>query len=101
MSMKAGGELVPGGLAMIIGGSNMGAVVELVHPTYPGCIYNAPDGRRYRLKADGEPGFLVRGPGFVSQAFGGNEGYKKVKHLLPINPSADPVEITQQQECEV
>lgn len=66
MSMKAGGELVPGGLAMVIGGSNLGVVVELVYATYPGCIYEAPNGRIYRLRPDGERGFLVRGNGFVS-----------------------------------
>lgn len=98
MTNPSRGELVPGGLAMVIGGSNIGAIVELVYGIQPGAIYSGPDGRIYRLGIGRPAGFLVRGDGFVSEIFGGNEGFKMAKDLMPINPEPDPLEITQHQE---
>lgn len=80
MTNQPRGELVPGGLAMIIGSIHgqseyIGTIVTLVDRFH--CHYGAawrtepvPSGACVALE----------------------------DHLLPINPSADPLEITQQME---
>ncbi len=77
------GELVPGGLAMIIGSIHgesgyIGTTVTLVERFH--CQYGAA------WRTDPVP----------SGACVALE-----KHLMPINPSADPLEITQQREEKV
>lgn len=100
MNNQPRGELVPGGLAMVIGGSNIGVLVEILARSEAGESVKCPDGVD-RTRRCGVLGFLVTGPGFISEVYGGRWGFKKAHHLLPINPSADPLEINQQMEEKV
>lgn len=104
MTNQPCGELVPGGLAMIVGCNsnpfNIGRIITTEKLASFGDI--GPDGSTY----GGPGGWLCRGDGlFVSRLGGGVEKadycYSDPRHLMPINPCADLLEITQQQECEV
>lgn len=103
MNMRAGGELVPGGLAMVIGcvrnPINIGKIVTTEKFSKRGDF--APDGTLF----DDEDAWFCTAPDlFVMNANKAivNTGYSYIgaEHLLPINPSADPLEISQQQEVE-
>ncbi len=102
MNNQPRGELVPGGLAMVIGSIShkhlIGRSVRLIEfiPAgqygewqAQGCgrtVTNVSTDDCWLCEVDGKTlrGVCLFIPG----------------HLLPINPSADPLEITQQQEVE-
>ncbi len=90
------GELVPGGLAMVIGGperpEDIGLLVTLIELAQPGQYYKHPSWS-HDLNEENEAAWLVE----LNEEEG---ALKRPQHLLPINPSADPLEITQQQEVE-
>lgn len=104
MNNQPRGELVPGGLAMVYGlksdPEDNGRIVTTIEKVFHG--HKAPDGAPYfsrkeawycearGLKTKKQNGALVEtGYAYFSPA-----------NLLPINPSADPLEITQQHEVE-
>ncbi len=100
MNNQPRGELVPGGLAMIIGArycpENIGKIVTLERYVTKGdmiCGYSV-DADGWHIKGD-LMSWTSRG------AVKMRESLAMPAQLLPINPSADPLEITQQQECEV
>lgn len=100
MTDQARGELVPGGLAVIISAKhcheNIGKIVTL---------------ERYVKKGDLIGGYLVDADGWhiTGDLVSWNSiGSVRMKHslampyqLMPINPEADPLSIDQRQECEV
>ena len=97
---QAKGELVPGGLAMVIGcmvdQSNIGMIVvtesQVEHgSTYDGYMYNGPSGA-WLCTADGL--YVLRGGEPVRAGY----AYIDAEHLMPINPEADPLETTQERD---
>jgi hypothetical protein len=99
---NAKGELVPGGLAMVIGcardPSNIGKSVtteflaEEGH-VVDGRVYSGGDGSGWYCTA---PGLAVyrQGVGPVVTGY----AYIDSSHLMPINPEADPLH-TEQEQC--
>jgi len=81
---KANGDLVPGGLAMVIGSVHknseyIGSTVTLVRSV------------RHRLG----DAWLVEGPS--------NDPFKDKalsRHLMPINPEADPLHVSEREKCQ-
>ncbi len=104
MNNQPRGELVPGGLAMVKRGEDAGRVVETIVFLAFGDV--APTGEPYM---DFTPGWFCEADGIscrkevlgvrVEEPCGYAVYYDS--SLMPINPTADPLEITQQQECEV
>lgn len=111
MNSQPRGDLVPGGLAMVYGLKNNaefnGVVCELYRFCVEGVAYQHPvmPERRILLEAGDGDGWAVTSPslhaGDPSEATDLGWAFFDERNLLPINPSADPLEITQQQECEV
>ncbi len=104
MNNQPRGELVPGGLAMVIGcvknPINIGKIVTTENLVMRGHI--SPDGIPY----DDDMAWFCTAPDlFVmrnrEKMVKTGYSYTGADHLLPIHPSADPLEISQQQECEV
>lgn len=101
MNNQPRGELVPGGLAMVIGSRadsrNIGKVVTLEKFLPAGSEFKAGRVRVDAWQVSGERlSYLRNGVREVSSI-----GVFAPEHLLPVKPSADPLEITQQQEFEV
>lgn len=99
-------ELVPGGLAMIVGSAipeNIGKVVVLVaripadqDVIYKQAFYKAGIAR-WEVKTPGGQRCLLI-PSIEGPVRQDSEGLCREIWLMPINPKADPLEITQQQE---
>lgn len=108
MSMKAGDELVPGGLAMIVGSAiheNIGKTVVLVSRisadqgvVYKQSYYKSGIARWEVKTPNGERSLLI--PSLEGPIRQDSEGLCREVWLMPINPSADPLEISAHQECE-
>lgn len=107
MSMKAGGELVPGGLAWVSGCRkdpiHVGKIVTTERPAV--CGERTPSGNTFSNENSVDV-WLCRGDSLVSTKkeggrIGAGYAYIEAKFLLPINPSADPLEIIQQMEEKV
>lgn len=93
-------ELKIGGLALVIGcmrnPRHIGKVVEL--------IAEIPSG--YAVSVDGALYYCITGEGFVcsgdnvwpQDAKNSKYGAFDKKHLLPIKPEADPLDVTETQE---
>lgn len=103
MNNQARGELVPGGLAMVYGlkvdVAENGKLGELVRLCAAGEYFVSPSSGLLCEAVDG--GWLVLGN--FSHPYDRDEfGYSTFDacNLMPINPSADPLEITKQHEVE-
>lgn len=100
MTNQSRGELVPGGLALVISArvcqENVGQIVTVVRRVQLGDMHNG-----YQI-AIGE-GWLIEGEELLAPT---SDGIKKVgfgvcesHRLMPINPEADPMDINDQMEC--
>ncbi len=107
MNNQPRGELVPGGLAMVSGCRedpiHVGKIVTTERTAV--CGERTPSGNTF-WNRDGVEVWLCSGDSLVSTKreggrIGSGYAYIEAKFLLPINPSADPLEITQQQEEKV
>lgn len=96
------GEIKPGCLALVVGcvrnPINIGKLVTVVE--YAHCGHEALDGSFY---GQDQGGWYCTGDDLYCGKFFGppvRGGYTYVDscHLMPINPSADPLEQTQEQE---
>ncbi len=107
MNNQPRGELVPGGLAMIVGSAlpeNIGKTVVLVSRisadqdvVYKQAYYKSGIARWEVKTPNGERSLSI--PSFEGPIRQDSEGLCREVWLMPINPTADPLEITQQQEC--
>lgn len=93
MTNKSRGELVPGGLAIIISGGGVGNQVEIIRLLV--------DDRNTHILGKGQ---LSRGDCDFSlcavvEDRNGERGLYLRSDLMPINPEADPLDITEQMEC--
>lgn len=82
---KANGELVPGGLAMVIG-----------------CVI--PENTKHigQIILLGDACLLDLGPGFIVDEWTKPDGKKIAalsRHLIPINPEADPLHVSEREKC--
>lgn len=96
---KSNGELVPGGLAMVIGATNcranIGAMVELDHFVKRGEL--APSGNPVIVDAwiCFSDLLICRGGKFVKDGY----SIHRPEHLMPINPEADPLHVSEREKC--
>lgn len=108
MTNPSRGELVPGGLAMVIKSGDQDDLFRMVetrflcqegidfpHPFIPGKTtgLNLGEGEAWLCIADGL--VALRGS---SAAFDQGWAFFGPEQLMPINPKPDPLEITQHQE---
>lgn len=109
MTDQARGELVPGGLAMILGGRkrklNVGKVVELLRLVIGPAKVSINDGVNWIEVPTGYRAWVVTGDGLTGEMthtgrlVSTRELIYAEKRLMPINPEADPLSIDQRQEC--
>lgn len=94
------GELVPGGMALVVGcykdPANIGRIVITEREMFEGDL--GPNGGVYM----DSPGWLCLGSDVVRMTYGGpvksDHFYADTAHLLPIKPEAEPVQIKAEQE---
>lgn len=91
------GEIKPGVLAMVVGcyndPSDIGKIVHVERLSLRG--EKSPDGGEF----GDDQGWLCTGDNIKSYPFEfAGWCYYATQHLMPINPSADPLEQTQEQE---
>ena len=103
---KANGELVSGGLAMVVGAyaltQNIGKIGELVQFVQDKEIYTGPDGEKYQH--DGESCWIIVGEGLLGRV-GDDEitdtfALHIPAHLMPINPEPDPLHVSEREKCQ-
>lgn len=104
----AKGELVPGGLALIVPGvdedPNVGKVVELISTVTGPSIVEVNGGVNLVYVPDGVRAWIVTGEMLAELAFSGlvvpsHELVVREHKLMPIKPIADPLH-TEEKQCQ-